>query len=188
MTVEAWVRPDRGVVEGPWYPNIVGRRDHNGIYPPWVIGLGAELQLYTVIEGAWVYGETRLELERWAHLAVVFDGREVRTYVDGVMDLQRSAATMGPPNDQAIFLGALGSGQQRYRGDIGAVRISSVARYRDRFVPERVWALDAPLARAGRGQRRHRARSLRPRPARHDSRRALDSRLPLIATSASARR
>ena len=143
MTVEAWVRPDRGVVDAPWHPNIIGQRDHNGIYPPWVIGLGPELQLYTVVEGAWVYGETRLELERWAHLAVVFDGQEVRAYVDGVLDVQRSASSMGPPNDEAIFLGALGSGQQRYRGDIGAVRISSVARYRERFVPARTWAPDA---------------------------------------------
>lgn len=143
MTIEAWIRPAAGVVDEPWHPNIIGKRDENTVYPSWAIGIGPERQIYTVADDRWVYGETRVPLDRWTHVAVVFDGEEVRAYVDGQLELQARASRLGPPNRGAVYLGALATGVQRYRGDIGGVRVSSIARYRQRFVPTRTWSPDA---------------------------------------------
>jgi len=87
LTVEAWVHAERilkrqGLVcktEGSEY----------GLYAS-----GGELSFIVHLDGSYVYAvapETRLTTGRWTHVAGVFDGSEVRLYIDG----QLAAATPG---------------------------------------------------------------------------------------------
>lgn len=81
----------------------------------------------------------QLETGKWIHLAGVFDGKELRLYVDG--KLVASAAGSGPRTFRSIplILGADVDGSGRanspFHGDIDEFRLSSVARYTEDFEP-----------------------------------------------------
>jgi len=88
-------------------------------------------------------GRSVVRDNEWRHVAGVFDGKQLRLYVDGT--LLESRAVSGPhkPTTKLPFVigacPALGpSGvllDEYFKGLIKAVRISSVARYTDNFTP-----------------------------------------------------
>ncbi|MFO1031221.1 MAG: LamG domain-containing protein [Planctomycetota bacterium] len=84
----------------------------------------------------------------WHHIAGVFDGREVRAYVDGVLVGSAPGSGARRPNDLPLFVGADPTGKGKpgswFRGRIDDVRVSKVARYQgERFVPPTQLLLDA---------------------------------------------
>lgn len=143
VTVEAWVRTESGVVNPPWYPNLISKRAANNIYPPWGLGIWESRQLYSVGDGAWVFGTTPITFGRWTHVAAVFDQAQVRFYVDGVPAGSTPAAAMGPANTEPVVLGTLTNNTQNFRGDMAGLRVSRVARYTAAFAPATSWASDA---------------------------------------------
>jgi len=76
---------------------------------------------------------------RWNHLAMAYDGRECRFYVNG--RLQGKAVGEGPVANPRFpfYVGADPDGGGRatsfFRGAIDELRLSSVARYREEFTP-----------------------------------------------------
>lgn len=85
---------------------------------------------------------------QWHHVAGVFDGDEVRLYVDGQLAARQAARGRRTPNGHPLFVGADpdGSGQATsfFAGSVDGVRLSRVARYaRERFEPVRRHAPDA---------------------------------------------
>jgi hypothetical protein len=80
-----------------------------------------------------------LRAGEWHHVAGVFDGAEVRLFVDG----QQVAAAPGKgtrrPNTLPLYVGADpaadGTPMSFFTGRIDDVRLSSVARYREAFTP-----------------------------------------------------
>lgn len=85
--------------------------------------------------------ETALDVDRWYHVAGVFDGSELRLYLDGAL-IARRAAT-GPRRTHALplLIGAdpnrEGHATSLFDGYLDEVRVSSVARYAgERFEPE----------------------------------------------------
>lgn len=96
-------------------------------------------------------GTPVLEAGRWHHVAGVFDGREVRAYVDGRL---LAAAPAGGPrrtNELPLYIGAdpdrSGAPMSLFEGRIDEVRVSTVARYAgDSFAPERRHAPDGDTA------------------------------------------
>ena len=87
-------------------------------------------------------GEPVLEVGRWHHVAGVYDGNEVRLYLDGRLVGSRPASGKRTRNDLPFIVGADvdrgGRPTSHFDGRIDGVRISSVARYDgDSFTPER---------------------------------------------------
>ena len=80
----------------------------------------------------------------WTHVAGVYDGRQLRLYVDGV--LQETVAVNGPHAVQTKLPLVVGASPEAltptgltvkefFQGEIKAVRISSTARYTANFTP-----------------------------------------------------
>lgn len=90
-----------------------------------------------------------LRLKRWTHVAGVFDGREVRLYVDGrLVDSGEASGKRTVNHNLPLLVGADpdggGVGMSFFDGMIDEVRLSRVARYSgERFKPERRFEDDA---------------------------------------------
>jgi tetratricopeptide (TPR) repeat protein len=140
ITIEAWVLGWRGTIA------VQGRGGDpaNSIwlsleYTGWESGRGKN-HAFSVRD----WPETE-----WMHIALVYDGARQRGYVNG--EEIRSTFTPRPgPIDRAapLLLGSWsskGGGEGRYRdgaGVLGSVRVSTIARYREPFTPERTLPAD----------------------------------------------
>ncbi len=77
----------------------------------------------------------------WTHVAAVYDGREIRLYVDGHRRDRQMINGPHKPGDIPFVLGALlppgnkGSAGNCFKGLVRAVRISKAALYTEDFVP-----------------------------------------------------
>ncbi|MEO0652010.1 MAG: LamG-like jellyroll fold domain-containing protein [Planctomycetota bacterium] len=83
-----------------------------------------------------------LETDRWHHLAGVFDGSELRLYVDGRRVGAIAGSGQRTTNDLPLIVGGdvdgRGGATSTLEGELDEVRLSSVARYSgERFTPER---------------------------------------------------
>jgi len=95
--------------------------------------------------------EPLLRPDTWHHLAGVFDGQEVRLYVDGKLVAQKAGQGKRKTNGLPIYVGADTNGNGKpvsfLRGCIDEVRISRGARYRGpSFTPQRRFAADPDTA------------------------------------------
>lgn len=89
-----------------------------------------------------------LRAGQWHHVAGVFDGREVRVYVDGKLIASKQAKGKRRTNKLPLIIGAdvssRGAGTSHFTGRIDEVRLSKVARYTgDSFAPPARHAPDA---------------------------------------------
>ncbi len=91
--------------------------------------------------------ESILKPGTWYHVAGVFDGEEVRLYIDGQQIAARAGSGKRDIRNIPLYIGADvdGAGQavSGFDGQIDAVRLSKVARYDSTFEPTRVLASDA---------------------------------------------
>lgn len=78
--------------------------------------------------------DSPVEFGSAVHLAGVWDGREVRLYVDGKKQRQTATPTLRPLDPASVVLGRIGGGG--IHGRLQEVRISKVARYTTDFVPD----------------------------------------------------
>ena len=91
--------------------------------------------------------EGSLKTGVWHHVAGVFDGAEVRLYVDGKLAAVAPGQGKRDVNNLPLFIGAdtTGAGQPAsfVDGWVDDVRISTGVRYEgDTFVPKRAWSAD----------------------------------------------
>jgi len=84
--------------------------------------------------GTWYPGSTNLSTNTWTHLAWVYDGSDVKAYVDGTLDLTKSDT--GTFVDGRVAFGAL-KDMVNYEiaGHFDEIRISRIARYTSNFTP-----------------------------------------------------
>ncbi len=81
-----------------------------------------------------LYSATELQLNRWYHVAAVFDGTQKRLYLDGKLEAVGPLATPLETNDQPVVIGANAAQPGRgFHGRLDAVRIWSVARSADQI-------------------------------------------------------
>ena len=80
-----------------------------------------------------------LQTGRWYHIAGVFDGSEVRMYLDGRLVGRMPADGVRTTNELPFVVGGdvdrSGAGTSFFDGAIDEVRLSSTARYDDGFEP-----------------------------------------------------
>ncbi len=86
--------------------------------------------------------DTHMETDRWYHVAGVFDGQEVRTYLDGQLISSVQGSGERRQNGLPLLVGAdvdaNGQGVSHFTGAIDGVRLSKVARYQGKsFEPIR---------------------------------------------------
>ena len=130
ITVAAWVRPDslsrnQAIVstkkQGGYTLGIDLRR--GGSANP------QKLAARCMVDGVFhnVYGSTDLQLGVWTHIALTFDGSDLRLYLDGVEDGILAAPGDLSPASSRIFLGAESGGNDpegdHYHGTIDEVLV-----------------------------------------------------------------
>ena len=84
---------------------------------------------------------------RWHHVAGVFDGAEVRVYVDGALVGRKAGKGARKKNELPLHIGAditsAGAADSSFEGRIDSVRISTSARYSgEKFEPQRLLPID----------------------------------------------
>lgn len=129
FTLEAWVKPDR--FKGR--QGIVAKTEGSefGFFAN-----GGELAFPVHLDGAYVEpksGETRMRVGEWQHVAGVFDGAELRLYLDGRLVGRAEADGKRTPNDLPLVVGGDVNNRGRctssFDGLIDEVRLSRSAVY-----------------------------------------------------------
>jgi len=103
------------------------------------------------LAGKYATAETKepvLKPDVWTHVAGVFDGEEVRLYVDGQQVARAAGKGARKTNALPFVVGAdvssAGTPTSHFRGELDEVRLSTGARYTgERFTPARRHASDA---------------------------------------------
>ncbi|MEL7265484.1 MAG: LamG-like jellyroll fold domain-containing protein, partial [Planctomycetota bacterium] len=136
MTLEAWVRP--GTQSG--YTGIIAKTESSEFaffndegVPQFDIHLGGK---YVTVKSA-----TKMAADAWTHLAGVYDGKEVRLYVNGKKVDSKPGSGPRKTNGLPLYIGAdpdrAGVASRPFDGWIDEVRISEGPVYADDFTPQR---------------------------------------------------
>jgi hypothetical protein len=143
FTLEGWMRAD-GLLGRRGFLSKAERSDY-GLFvsngqPSFSVFLG---QGYVTAQGR----QGTLPTGSWVHLAGVFDGQEVRLYVDGRLVARAAGGGVRKTNALALLVGADPDAQGRptsgFAGLVDEVRLSKVARYAgEAFEPARRHAPD----------------------------------------------
>lgn len=139
ITIEAWIKVN--ALNGN-YQDIVCRESWSvpgtgGGYEFSITNTGKlRLDLYqSHNQYTTAIGSTTITTSTWHHVAGVFDGSQVRVYLDGVLDGSVST-TSGPASGTSpLNVGKSTYGAYYFRGLIDQVRISAAALYSSNFTP-----------------------------------------------------
>jgi len=139
LTIEAWVKYAGG---GGVNPRIIEIIDSFNLHIDVATG-AAGFWLFSEVypsDNGWtrVYSRDPLPVEIWTHVAGVWDGIEMRLYING--SLTASTEFLGPifhdgPGDQSLKIGNGWTLIDGINGEIDEVRFSSVTRYQADFDP-----------------------------------------------------
>jgi hypothetical protein len=134
FTLEAWIYPTSATES-----RAVVAKTQNSEYALFLHEGRATFDVH--LEGRYVSPQTEsaITLNRWTHLAGVYDGQQVRLYVDGKLNKSLAGSGQRTTNELPLFIGAdpdqFGNPNREFAGMIDEVRLSSVARYGDAFEP-----------------------------------------------------
>ena len=83
-------------------------------------------------------GNTVLSTGVWHHVAGVYDGSQLRLYVDGVLDGSMTAVQGLGPGIGDLIIGARATGGNYFfNGQIDEARVTAAALYTSNFTPQR---------------------------------------------------
>jgi hypothetical protein len=139
LTVEAWIKTTAANTE----QGIVERYDVNGAADGgYALRLRAngKLAFYTLRDREFLYdfvqGSTVISTNVWHHVAGVFDGSQLRVYVDGVLDGTKASTFAPVTGTKDLLIGARSpDASSKFQGLIDEVRLTSGALYATNFVP-----------------------------------------------------
>ncbi len=143
LTLEAWVKFD-SVQTGKWHTILFKQGTsnnlayslyyHNGIW--FELRLGTQ---YVVLEDL-----IPLQTGRWYHVAGVYDGTTMKTFVDGQQSASRAASGAVLQSAYNVTLGYNNVwSNEQLSGTLDEARISNIARYPANFTPAGVFTPDA---------------------------------------------
>jgi RHS repeat-associated protein len=138
ITVEAWVK----INSTGAYQDIITRESYGqsgtgGGYELSVTNLGKpRLDLYqSPTAYTTVIGNTSISTGVWHHVAGVFDGSQMRVYLNGVLDGTLSTSN-GPASGTSSLKIGRTSGGNYFNGLIDEARVSNSAVYANNFTPQ----------------------------------------------------
>ena len=137
MTVSAWVTIEE---RKPW-GGIIGTFQDNGLAEKgWVLGYNdGNFYIGLATKGAddgdgmmtYLAGQTKYELKRWYHVAAVYDGQELKLYVNGKLDAttKEQSGSILYPESAPVVIGAYRDVNENnlHRGQIREVSIYDLA-------------------------------------------------------------
>lgn len=140
-TLEAWVYARQGAGQQA----IVSQLNSMGVFEGFELGLDDVGRAYTYAPDGMKFSKVTaadpLPLNEWHHLAAIYDGADLRLAVDGVL-ADEVVATGFTDSDLDLMIGSRINNSFYFDGAISGVRVSSVARYTDDFVPPLAYAAD----------------------------------------------
>jgi hypothetical protein len=145
LTVEAWFKTNlanrqQSLVER-YNTDATNQNLSDGGYAL-RIGPTGKLQFYTLKNGLvfdMVEGGTTITLGQWHHAAGVFDGSQLRVYLDGAQDGMKSSTFAPAAGTASLKIGAQGDTPiNKLNGAITVVRISAGALYTGHFTPSQL--------------------------------------------------
>jgi len=148
VTIEAWIKVEsvtrpQGIVERF---NSFGSSTSDGGYALRLTSAG-KLRFYTIKNGAVtdnVIGGTTLTPNEWHHVAGVFDGGQLRVYLDGRLDGSKASGFVPVAGTASLKIGARGDdATTRFSGLIDEVRLTAGSLYGANFIPAQRLALSA---------------------------------------------
>ncbi|HEX4132581.1 MAG TPA: SUMF1/EgtB/PvdO family nonheme iron enzyme [Pirellulales bacterium] len=133
LTVEAWVTP-RSIPAKGSAPVLTNKKGSGGV------------ELALTATRKWMFEmrtESRYEssngpattLDSLVHVAGMFDGKSDRIYINGRLQKQAASIESFKPSSMLLMIGSTITGEF-FDGTIREVRISSVVRYTDDFIPQ----------------------------------------------------
>ncbi len=141
MTLEAWVYP----TESQEQAGIVAKTEQSD-YGINIDQGRAVFLVYIENHYAKATMPKPLTLNRWTHLAGVYDGKSVRLYVDGEEVASNPAVGTRVSNALPLYIGAdpngKGNPSRPFAGYLDEIRLSKTARYLQRFTPVRTLPAD----------------------------------------------
>jgi len=167
FTVEAWVETKDN---GPVQQGVAER--YNSV--PGVVDGGFALRLvggkiqFWSLKNGWdlagqpVTGVTAIANQAWHHVAGVFDGNQLRVYLDGMLDGSTPSMNAPAPGTASLKIGARGDDAAfRFNGLIDEVRVTAGVVYTSNFIPRShlraisgtigSWGFDSQTANDGSG-------------------------------------
>jgi len=129
FTMEAWVKPAKGRSGG-----CVFSKSNEEVASEYAVNVGAGgiVGFHRETESPNMYSSRRIHFGQWTHIAVTYDGREARIYLNGTHAGKKRQGPLAPQTKKVPFLvGALyykGKPSGFFNGVIDDVRIWNVAR------------------------------------------------------------
>ena len=134
MTVEAWLRPRETI----GFTAAVANSQSSG-YSIFVDEGVPQFDLHVGGEYVTVKASDKLPIDRWSHVAGVFNGEKMTIFVDGEPISSSPAAGVRKTNRLPLYIGAepngRGAANRPFVGDIDEVRLTSAAIYNQPFKP-----------------------------------------------------
>jgi len=131
ITMEAWVKPEVAVVSGDSMSPMTKDR----CYYMQVRGGKIGNYFYNVTPPGYHLSKKDIEIDDWTHIAITYDGKTKRFYVNGEEDSTVDATGNIQKTDDSLGIAAevripaRGAANQRYyKGIIDEVRVSNIAR------------------------------------------------------------
>jgi hypothetical protein len=122
MTLEAWLRPTAG--RGTWHPVL--RKDGAGAaaYAMYASDPGGRpIAMAGSARARASDAGSTLPLRAWSHLAVTYDGRMLRVYVNGRLVASRPRSGLLPRGRGTLRIGGGDRAGEAFAGQIDDVRI-----------------------------------------------------------------
>jgi hypothetical protein len=130
LTVEAWVKPDI-LANDYWFKFIVSKELDGTGYALLATGDCYQFEANTVTGGAanMLRGNTPMAFGLWTHVAGVWDGSEVKLYINGRLDASGADPYAPVANNFPLWIGSSPFGNDTiWRGDLDEVRIWAKAK------------------------------------------------------------
>jgi hypothetical protein len=129
LTIEAWIYAEPSIYDA-YYNFIISKNMNDTGYGIDVFGWNAESKLIVFGGGSLhVQNDLTLPTNQWIHIAVAWDGKTIRLYLNGLLAAENAAELPLISNNFDLFIGhSPFGGDLNWRGKLDEVRIWNISR------------------------------------------------------------